>query len=139
MNQLEGAVKSDQGQIDSAKLNLVYSHITSPLTGRVGLRLVDPGNVIHATDPNGLVIITQLDPIAVIFTLPEDVLPQIQDQTRGGRQLEIDAYDRELKKKLATGTLMTLDNQIDLTSPAPAIKLRRSSTTRPTRSSRTSS
>jgi membrane fusion protein, multidrug efflux system len=122
VNQLVGAVKSDQGQIDSAKLNLVYSHITSPLTGRVGLRLVDPGNVIHATDPNGLVIITQLDPITVVFTLPEDVLPQIQEQTRGGRKLEIDAYDRDLKRKLGIGTLMTLDNQIDLTTGTIKLK-----------------
>ena len=122
VNQYAGVLKSDQGQIDSAKLNLAYSRITSPLTGRVGLRLVDPGNVVHASDPNGLVIITQLDPIAVIFTLPEDVLPQIQDQTRGGRQLEIDAYDRELKKKLATGTLLTLDNQIDQTTGTIKLK-----------------
>jgi len=122
VNQLAGTLKGDQGQIDSAKLNLAYSRITSPLTGRVGLRLVDPGNVIHATDPNGFVIITQLDPIAVIFTLPEDVLPHIQEQTRGGRQLEIDAYDRELKKQLATGTLLTLDNQIDQTTGTIKLK-----------------
>jgi multidrug efflux system membrane fusion protein len=122
VSQYEGALKSDQGQIDSAKLNLVYSRITAPLTGRVGLRLVDPGNVVHASDPNGIVIITQLDPITVIFTLPEDVLPQIQEQTRGGRTLEIDAYDRELKRKLGTGTLMTLDNQIDQTTGTIKLK-----------------
>jgi len=122
VNQYAGILKSDQGQIDSAKLNLVYSRITSPLTGRVGLRLVDPGNVVHATDTTGLVIITQLDPIAVVFTLPEDVLPQIQEQTRGGRKLEIDAYDRELKKKLGTGTLLTLDNQIDQTTGTIKVK-----------------
>jgi multidrug efflux system membrane fusion protein len=122
VNQYEGALKSDQGQIDSATLNLVYSRITSPLTGRVGLRLVDPGNVVHASDSNGIVIITQLDPITVVFTLPEDVLPQIQEQTRGGRKLEIDAYDRELKRKLGTGTLMTLDNQIDQTTGTIKLK-----------------
>ena len=85
MRQYEGAVKTDQGQIDNAKLQLVYCRITAPISGRVGLRLVDPGNIVHATDTNGLVVITQLQPITVIFSIPEDNLPQVlgQAQERG--------------------------------------------------------
>jgi len=112
----EGAVKTDQGQIDSAKLNLVYCHITSPITGRVGLRLVDPGNIVHASDTNGLMVITQIEPISVIFTISEDQLPPVLRKFRTGEQLRVDAYDRDLKKKLSQGTLMTIDNQIDQTT-----------------------
>jgi membrane fusion protein, multidrug efflux system len=116
VRQDEGAVKTDQGQIDNARLQLVYCHITAPISGRVGLRLVDPGNMVHATDTNGLIVITQIDPIAVIFAIAEDNLPQVQQQMRGGRQLPVEAYDRDLKHKLATGSLMTIDNQIDQTT-----------------------
>ena len=80
VRQYEGAIKSDQGQIDNAKLQLTYGRITSPLSGRIGLRLVDPGNIVHATDPNGLVVITQRQPITVVFTIPEDSLPDVQQQ-----------------------------------------------------------
>jgi multidrug efflux system membrane fusion protein len=112
-DQLVGSLKADQGQIDSARLNLTYAKITAPLSGRVGLRLVDPGNIVHATDANGLVVITQLDPIGVLFTIPEDSLPPLLQQMRSGRHLMVEAYDRDLKKKLATGTLLTVDNEID--------------------------
>jgi multidrug efflux system membrane fusion protein len=116
VRQDEAALKIDQGQIDSARLQLTYSHITAPLSGRVGLRLVDPGNIVHASDTNGLIVITEIDPISVIFAIPEDSLPQVQQQMRGGHQLPVEAYDRDLKHKLATGSLMTIDNQIDPTT-----------------------
>jgi multidrug efflux system membrane fusion protein len=114
--QYEGAVKTDQAQIDSAKLNLVYSHINAPITGRIGLRLVDPGNIVHAADTNALLVITQIQPISVIFTLPEDQLPAVMQRMRAGQRLRVDAYDRDWKAKLAEGWLTTLDNQIDQTT-----------------------
>jgi multidrug efflux system membrane fusion protein len=114
VNQFEGVIKSDQAQIDNAKLQLTYSRITAPITGRIGLRLVDVGNVVRANDPNnGLAVITQLQPIAVVFNIPEDDLPQVLKKMHSGQQLTVEAYDRNLKKKLATGTLLTIDNQID--------------------------
>ena len=113
VRQYEGVVKADQGQIDSARLQLLYSRITAPISGRVGLRLVDPGNIVHASDANGLVIITQLQPIAVIFPIPEDSLPAVLDKLRRHVRLTVDAYDREQKHKLAAGYLLTVDNQID--------------------------
>ncbi len=116
VTQDEGTVKTDQGQIDSAKLNLVYCHITSPITGRVGLRLVDPGNIVHAADTNGLMVIAQIEPISVIFTISEDQLPPVIKRFRAGERLGVDAYDRDLKKKLSHGTLATMDNQIDQTT-----------------------
>ena len=112
-HQYEGVVKLDQGQIDMAKLQLTYCRITSPISGRVGLRLVDPGNIVRATDTNGLVTITQLQPITVIFTIPEDSLPRLLDKLKAGERLPVEAYDREQKRRLATGTLLTVDNQID--------------------------
>jgi membrane fusion protein, multidrug efflux system len=105
-------IKSDQAAIDNAKLQLVYAKITSPLTGRIGLRLVDQGNIIHATDTNGLVVITQLQPIAVLFNIAEDSLPAVRRKMQG-EALRVDAYDRDSKKKLAQGKLLTIDNQID--------------------------
>src|SRR5215831_10339305 len=114
VNQFEGVIKSDQAQIDNAKLQLTYSRITAPITGRIGLRLVDPGNVVRANDPNnGLALITQLQPISVVFNIPEDDLPQVLKKMRAGQQLTVEAYDRNLKNKIATGTLLTIDNQID--------------------------
>ncbi len=112
----EGVVKSDQGQIDSAKLNLTYSKITAPISGLVGLRLVDPGNIVHATDANGLLVITQMDPISVLFTVSEDQLPLVLQKMRGSAKLVVEAYDRDMKKKLSEGTLTTVDNQIDQTT-----------------------
>jgi len=113
VRQLEGIVKADQSQIDNAKLQLAYSRITAPISGRVGLRLVDPGNMVRANDTNGLLVITQLTPITVVFTIPEDSLPPVLEGLNSGRQLAVDAFDREQKKKLASGTLLTVDNQID--------------------------
>lgn len=113
VGQFEGAVESDQGAIDSAKLNLTYTKITAPISGRVGLRLVDLGNVVHANDPNGMLVITQLQPISVIFSVPEDDLPRIAAAIRTRGQLPVDVYDRDFKIKLATGFLATTDNQID--------------------------
>lgn len=123
VRQLEASVKSDQGQIESAKLNIAYSRITAPIKGQAGLRLVDQGNIVHAGDPNGLVVLTQLEPITVVFTIPADRLPQVLQQMRGaGKQLSVDAYDRDLKNKLATGTVLAVDNQIDPTTGTVKIK-----------------
>jgi multidrug efflux system membrane fusion protein len=118
----EGVVKSDQGQIDSAKLNLTYCQITAPITGRVGLRLVDPGNIVHATDSTGLVVITQMQPISVLFTVAEDQLPVVLQKMRGQQKLQADAYDRDMTKKIAQGTLTTVDNEIDQTTGTVRIR-----------------
>src|SRR6202790_2947273 len=115
VGQSEGAVRADQAQIDNEKLQLIYCKITAPLTGRVGLRLVDQGNMIHATDPNGLVVITQVQPIAVLFTLPEDNLPEVIQHMKS-EQLGVEAYSRDDQTKLAAGKLLTVDNQIDPTT-----------------------
>jgi multidrug efflux system membrane fusion protein len=120
--QFEAAVKSDQAQIESAKLNLTYARITAPSGGRVGLRLVDVGNIVHATDANGVVVITQLQPIDVVFTIPADHLSQVLPQVHTGQSLAVDAYDRDLKNKLATGKLLAVDNQIDPTTGTVRIK-----------------
>jgi multidrug efflux system membrane fusion protein len=116
VTQYEGTIKTDQSQIDNAKLNLVYCHITSPITGLVGLRLVDPGNIVQSTATGGLVVITQLDPISVIFTTAEDQLPPILAKMHAGEQLTVEAWDRELRYKLTDGKLETVDNQIDPTT-----------------------
>jgi len=113
VHQYEGTVKLDQGQLDNAKVQLNYSHITAPVTGRVGLRLVDAGNIVHASDTSPLVVITVMQPMTVIFNVAEDYLPQILQQLRQGRELSVDALDRAQQHKLASGTLETLDNQID--------------------------
>jgi multidrug efflux system membrane fusion protein len=118
----EGTVKADQGQVQYDRVQLVYCHITAPLTGRVGLRLVDPGNVVQANGTNPLVVITQERPITVIFTIAEDSLGQIQARLRRGGHLTVDAYDRAAQAKIATGKLLTLDNQIDTTTGT--VKLR---------------
>jgi multidrug efflux system membrane fusion protein len=116
VGQDEGIVKADQAQIDSAKLNLVYTSIKSPITGKAGLRLVDPGNIVHATDTNGLVVITQIQPISVIFTVAEDDLQVVLRKLAAGQHLSADAYDRANTTKIGTGTLVTVDNQIDPTT-----------------------
>lgn len=116
VKQYEGAVKTDQGNIDNAKLQLIYSRITAPISGRIGLRQVDPGNIIHATDTNGMAVITQLQPITVIFPVPEDNISQVLAKLKSGARLVVEAYDREQKQKLATGYLLTIDNQIDTTT-----------------------
>jgi membrane fusion protein, multidrug efflux system len=118
----EGAIKADQATIDNAKLQITYSHITAPISGRVGLRLVDIGNIVHASDTNGLLVITQLQPIAVLFSLPQDQLPQVMDKMRSGRPMEVQAWDRDNSDKIATGKLLTIDNQIDTTTGTYKLK-----------------
>lgn len=113
VRQYEGAIQLDQAQIDSAKLQLTYTRITAPISGRIGLRQVDPGNVIRASDANGLVVIAQLQPIAAIFPIPQDNLQAVMKRTRGAQRIPVEAWDREQKTKLASGTLITVDNQID--------------------------
>lgn len=122
MNQAKGAVASDRGAIDSAKLNLTYSRITAPIGGRIGLRMLDLGNIVHATDTTGLAVITQLQPIALVFALPEDDIPKIVARMRDGQPLQVEAWDREFRKKLATGSLLTFDNQIDQTTGTVKLK-----------------
>jgi multidrug efflux system membrane fusion protein len=120
--QAAGSIKADQAAIEAAKVNLGYTHIYSPIDGEVGLRLVDPGNIVHASDSTGLVVINQIHPIAIIFTLPEDQLPQVQQAMRGGRKLVVEAYDRTDAHKIAAGTLLTIDNQIDTTTGTAKLK-----------------
>lgn len=114
--QQEGTVKNDEGALANARVNLVYTHITSPIDGRAGLRLVDPGNIVQANSSTALVIIMQIQPITVIFSIAEDYLPQIQSQLRQGHKMTVDAFDRDQQTKIATGSLLTLDNQIDTTT-----------------------
>src|SRR5947209_2333805 len=121
VGQLEGAVRADQAQVENVKLQLVYTRITAPVSGRAGLRQVDIGNMVHASDPNGLLVLTQLQPIAVIFALPEDNLPSISRQMRRS-QLDVDAYSRDDRTKLASGKLLTIDNQIDPTTGTGKLK-----------------
>jgi len=120
-DQLEGAVRSDLAAIENAKLQITYCHITAPVSGRIGLRLVDEGNIVHATDQNPMLVITQLQPISVIFTLPEDSLPVVARRMKQGT-LSVDAYSRDDQTKLATGKLLTIDNQIDLTTGTGKLK-----------------
>src|SRR5467141_5140645 len=122
VGQFDGAIASDQATINNAKLQLTYSRITSPISGRIGLRLVDVGNIVHASDTNGLLVITQLQPISVIFSLPQDQLPQVMTKLRSGVQLVVDAYDRDDTAKIASGKLQTIDNQIDPTTGTYKLK-----------------
>ena len=122
VKQDEGTIKNDQGLVANAQVNLVYTHITSPIDGRVGLRLVDPGNMVQANGTTPLVVVAQLAPITVIFSVAEDYLAEIQRQTRNGNKLTVDAYDRAQQTKIAEGKLLTIDNQIDTTTGT--VKLR---------------
>ncbi len=122
VGQFDGAIASDQSQIDNAKLQLTYSRITAPISGRIGLRLVDVGNIVHATDTNGLLVITQLQPVSVVFSLPQDQLPEVNAKLRSGVQLSVEAYDRDDTAKIASGKLLTIDNQIDLTTGTYKLK-----------------
>jgi multidrug efflux system membrane fusion protein len=117
-----GAIKADLAAIQAAKVNLNYTKITSPINGVVGLRQVDPGNIVHASDTNGLLVVTQLEPITLIFTLPEDHLPEVLDLTRKGKKLMVEAYDRSGTNHLATGSVLTVDNQIDTTTGTVKVK-----------------
>jgi membrane fusion protein, multidrug efflux system len=116
VEQDQAAIKADQAAIASSKLNITYCHITAPITGRIGLRLIDPGNYVQASSQSGLLVITQVQPISVIFTISEDQVPEVLQKLRQGARLRVDAYSRDMKTKLATGTLTTLDNQIDPTT-----------------------
>lgn len=113
VKQLQGTVKFDQGQIDAVKVNLAYCEITSPVNGRVGLRLVDPGNFVQTSDVNGLVVVNTIKPITVVFSLPEDDVPKVMAQFNTGKTLQVEAYDRDLNMQLATGTLLAVDNEVD--------------------------
>ena len=118
----EGAVKTDQGQIDAAKLNIAYCHIVSPITGRVGLQQVNVGNYVTPSEPNGLVVVTQLQPITVVFTLPEDEIPGLLKQVHAGATLPVSAFDRSNTHQLASGTLQSIDSQIDTTTGTIRLK-----------------
>jgi len=122
VRQYEGTAKADQGQVDNAKLQLIYARITAPISGRIGLRQVDLGNIVHAADANGLAVITQVQPASVVFTLPEDNIPAIMKKLRAGNTLTADAYDRSQTNKLASGVLLTIDNQIDPTTGTVKLK-----------------
>lgn len=122
VGQFDGSIKTDQATIDSAKLQLSFTHITAPISGRVGLRLVDAGNMVHASDQGGLLVITQLQPISVVFSLPQDQLPQVVAKLRGGGQLSVAAFDRDDIAKIASGTLASIDNQIDITTGTYKLK-----------------
>jgi membrane fusion protein, multidrug efflux system len=122
VRQYEGTVKVDQGQIDNARLQLTYARVTAPIGGRLGLRQVDPGNIVHASDTNGLVVIAQLQPVTVVFALPEDSLPAIMKKLRADDKPAVDAFNRDESAKLATGTLLTVDNQIDASTGTVKLK-----------------
>jgi multidrug efflux system membrane fusion protein len=122
VDQYEGTILSDQGQLKTAQVNLIYTRIVSPVNGRVGLRQVDQGNYVTPGDANGIVVVNQVQPISVIFPIPEDNVPALTRQLRSGGSLEVDAFDRTNSAKLAQGKLLTLDNQIDITTGT--VKLR---------------
>jgi multidrug efflux system membrane fusion protein len=116
VTQYEGTVANDEGLLAAARLNVVYCSIASPITGVVGLRLVDPGNIVHAADANGMILITQIQPISVIFTISEDQMPPVLKKLYAGQKLPVEAWDRQLKNKLATGAISTIDNVVDPTT-----------------------
>lgn len=122
VRKFEGQIKSDQATVDNARLQLSYTRITAPISGKLGLRRVDAGNLINANDPLGIVVMTQTQPIAVVFTLPENDLPAVRQPMLSGESLEVDAYDRADTKRLARGTLMSIDNQIDITTGTVKLK-----------------
>ena len=122
VRQYEGTIQADQAAVDSAKLQLTYSRVTAPIGGTVGLRQIDPGNVVKAADANGIVVIAQLQPISVVFPIPEDSLPRILRRLTTGEAIAVEAWDRDQKMKLATGKLLTADNQIDTTTGTVKLK-----------------
>jgi membrane fusion protein, multidrug efflux system len=122
VGQFDGALAADEATIESAKLQIQYTRIIAPLTGVIGLRLVDQGNIVHASDATGLVVITQLQPIAVLFTIPQDNLPPILKSLRSGQHLPVFAYDRDFKTRLASGSLQTVDNTIDQSTGTSKLK-----------------
>jgi membrane fusion protein, multidrug efflux system len=122
VQQSEGAIRTDIGMIDNAKLQMHYCRITAPISGRIGLRMVDPGNIVHASDTMGLAVITQLQPITLVFTIPQDDIGRVQQRINSGAKLEVEAYDRDMTTKLAAGDLMALDNQVDTTTGTVKLK-----------------
>ncbi len=128
VKQAGGTLTADQAAINNAKLQLTYARVTAPISGRIGLRLVDVGNMVHAADPNGLVVITQLQPITVVFTLPADNLPRVLKKLNAGTRLEVDAYDRDDQTLIAKGFLLTVDNQIDQSTGTSRLKAEFSNT-----------
>lgn len=124
VNQYEASIASDQAQVDAAKLSLSYARITAPIAGRLGLRQVDVGNMVHASDSNGIVVITQVQPIDVVYSLPEVNLPQVLRQLHAGEPMPVDALSRDASRKLASGTVLTVDNQIDTTTGTVKLKAR---------------
>jgi multidrug efflux system membrane fusion protein len=122
VKQLEGAVKIDQAMVDNAKLQLSYTHITAPLGGKLGLRVVDPGNIVRSSDAAGVAVITQVDPMSVVFTIPQDALPKVMQRLASGDRPPVEAWDREQKTVLAKGALLSADNQIDVTTGTVRLK-----------------
>lgn len=122
VNQFEAALKSDEAQVESANLNLAYSRITAPISGRVGLRLVDAGNMVRAADPAGLAVIAPIQPINVVFTIPADNIQKVMMQSRKGLRLPVEAWDRDLKTRLASGYLAAIDNQVDTATGTVRLK-----------------
>lgn len=122
VRQYEGTVKTDQGNVDNARIQLGYTRIVAPASGRIGLRQVDPGNIVGTSDTNGIALITQIQPIAVLYTIPEDNLPAVLKKLNGGEKLVVQAWDRQLRNQLGEGTLLTTDNQIDTTTGTVKLK-----------------
>ena len=122
VKQLEGQVKVDEAQVDSAKLQLSYASITAPIGGQLGLRMVDPGNMVRASDTNGIAVITQVDPITVLFTIPQDTIPRVLARMKKNDRPTVQAWDRDQKTQLAAGTLLSVDNQIDVTTGTVKLK-----------------
>jgi membrane fusion protein, multidrug efflux system len=122
VGQYEGAIQADQAQIDNANLQITYSRIIAPISGQIGLRLVDEGNIVRAADPNGIVVITQLQPISVLFAIPEDNLGDVLRKLHAGQKLRVEAWDHDDSKKIADGVLLTADNQIDPTTGTSKLK-----------------
>jgi len=116
VRQDEAVVKADQAAIESANLQLTYTRITSPINGRIGLRQIDPGNIVHASDLNGVAVVTELQPIAVIFNIAQDNVPPVMKKLAMGKRLPVEAYDRDFKNKVAAGTLLTVDNLVDVST-----------------------
>ena len=122
VRQTEGTVQIDRAQVDNAKLQLSYTRVTAPIAGRTGLRIVDAGNMVHASDAAGLVVLTQVDPVTVIFTIPQDALPRVIARLQAGEKPAVEVWDRDQKTKLSTGALITADNQIDVTTGTVKLK-----------------
>jgi len=120
--QYEGTVRSDQAMVDNARLQLSYARITAPISGRLGLRQVDPGNIVHAADANGVVVITEIQPVTVVFTLPQDNLPALMQRVKSNAKLAVEAWDRGFRAKLGSGELLTVDNVIDITTGTVKLK-----------------